>query len=49
MLPRILSDLHGHILELFHGAGVQIMSPHYMADPATPKIPAVDAARDPAA
>lgn len=43
---RIYSELHAHILDCFHEAGVEIMSPHYRATrdgntralpPATPK------------
>lgn len=30
-MPRIYSDLHKHILEVFNEAGVEILSPHYMA------------------
>lgn len=39
--PRaeVMSLLHANIQDAFHGAGVQIMSPHYFADPASPKIP----------
>jgi small-conductance mechanosensitive channel len=37
----VLSDVHAAILERFHAAGVQIMSPHYRSDPATVKIPPV--------
>ncbi|WP_172292689.1 mechanosensitive ion channel family protein [Pseudoruegeria sp. HB172150] len=40
-LPRILSELRSHILDVFHAAGVQIMSPHYEGDPETLKIPEV--------
>ena len=29
--PRIYSELHGNILDAFHGAGVEITSPHYRA------------------
>jgi small-conductance mechanosensitive channel len=35
----ILGRLHEAIQDRFHAAGVQIMSPHYMADPAAPKVP----------
>jgi small-conductance mechanosensitive channel len=34
----VLSDLHAHIQDAFNEAGVQIMSPHYEADPAAPKV-----------
>jgi small-conductance mechanosensitive channel len=33
------SELNRQIQEAFHTAGVQIMSPHYIADPAQPKLP----------
>jgi small-conductance mechanosensitive channel len=36
----LLSRLHEAIQDRFREAGVQIMSPHYRSDPATPKIPA---------
>lgn len=35
----ILGRLHAEIQDQFQAAGVQIMSPHYEADPAAPKIP----------
>jgi small-conductance mechanosensitive channel len=35
---RVLSDLHANIQDLFNEYGVQIMSPHYIADPAKPQI-----------
>lgn len=42
-LPRpraeVMSALNANIQDAFHGAGVQIMSPHYFGDPASPKIP----------
>ena len=34
----VLSALHAHIQDVFNEAGVQIMSPHYEADPAAPKL-----------
>lgn len=34
----MLSQLHGHIQDLFNESGVQIMSPHYEADPAQPVL-----------
>jgi small-conductance mechanosensitive channel len=39
--PRaeVMSALHAAIQDAFHAAGVQIMSPHYFGDPASPKIP----------
>jgi small-conductance mechanosensitive channel len=38
--PRaeVLSALHANILDVFNEHGVQIMSPHYLNDPASPKI-----------
>ncbi len=37
-LPRIRSDLHANIQDVFNEYGVQIMSPAYEADPATAKV-----------
>ena len=39
--PRaeVLSALHANIQDVFAERGVQIMSPHYLGDPATEKIP----------
>ncbi len=37
--PKILSDLHENILDVFNENGVQIMTPSYEADPDEPKIP----------
>lgn len=37
----IMSALHVEIQTAFHDAGVQIMSPHYIADTAEPKLPPV--------
>ncbi|MFL6570523.1 MAG: mechanosensitive ion channel family protein [Burkholderiales bacterium] len=34
----LLNRLHGHIQDVFNEHGVQIMSPHYMADPAAPQV-----------
>lgn len=34
----ILHDLHSRIQDNFNKAGVQIMSPHYVGDPAEPKV-----------
>jgi small-conductance mechanosensitive channel len=34
---EVLSDLNGHIQDAFNEHGVQIMSPHYLADPPTAK------------
>lgn len=38
--PRaeVLSALHAHIQDVFNEHGVQIMSPHYLGDPAQPKL-----------
>jgi small-conductance mechanosensitive channel len=38
--PRaeVMSELHANIQDAFNAAGVQIMSPHYFADPAAPKV-----------
>lgn len=33
-----LSQLHGHIQDVFNENGVQIMSPHYRGDPAEPQV-----------
>ncbi|HEX7990576.1 MAG TPA: mechanosensitive ion channel family protein [Stenotrophomonas sp.] len=35
---QILSELHANIQDAFNAAGVQIMSPNYIADPELPKI-----------
>ncbi len=37
-MPRIYSELHGHILDVFNEYGVAIMTPHYTGDPEEPKI-----------
>jgi small-conductance mechanosensitive channel len=37
-LPRIYSELHANIQDVFNENGVQIMSPAYVADPETPKL-----------
>ncbi len=39
-LPRaeVISRLHANIQDVFNEHGVQIMSPHYMADPSTDKV-----------
>jgi len=34
---QVLSQLHANIQDVFNEYGVQIMSPHYMADPGEPK------------
>jgi len=42
LLPKILSDLHRNIVDVFNENGVQIMTPSYMADPEELKIPTQD-------
>ena len=39
----VISALHSAILDQFNEHGVQIMSPHYFGDPATPKVVPKDA------
>lgn len=39
LLPRILSDLHYNIIDVFNENGVQIMTPAYETDPDELKIP----------
>lgn len=39
---RILSDLHQRIQDAFHGAGLQIMSPHFEAQPSQAVLPPAD-------
>lgn len=34
----VLNQLHGHIQDVFNEHDVQIMSPHYMSDPAAPQV-----------
>ena len=41
-LPRLESDLHANILDVFNENRVQIMTPSYMADPEIPKIAPTD-------
>ena len=38
-IPQLLSELHSHILDIFHANGVQIMTPSYESDPEQAKIP----------
>jgi small-conductance mechanosensitive channel len=33
-----MSQLHGHVQDVFNENGVQIMSPHYRADPPEPQV-----------
>ncbi len=35
---QVLSDLHANIQDVFNEHGVQIMSPHYLGDPAENKV-----------
>jgi small-conductance mechanosensitive channel len=35
---KVITDLHGAIQDSFNRHGVQIMSPHYLQDPAKPKV-----------
>ena len=37
-VPRSLTALHANIQDVFNEYGVQIMSPHYMGDPAVEKV-----------
>ncbi len=41
-LPKIMSDLHENIVDVFNENGTQIMTPSYIADPPEPKIAAVE-------
>ena len=34
----MLDELHAHIQDVFNEHGVQIMSPHYLADPPQPQV-----------
>jgi small-conductance mechanosensitive channel len=36
--PRAIANLHRHVQDVFNEHGVQIMSPHYVADPPAPKV-----------
>ena len=36
--PQVLSALHGNIQDAFNASGVQIMSPHFFAQPAEPVV-----------
>jgi small-conductance mechanosensitive channel len=36
--PIVLSELHGHIQDIFNEHGVQIMSPHFMMQPTQPVV-----------
>jgi small-conductance mechanosensitive channel len=37
-----LAALHANVQDLFNEYGVQIMSPHYLGDPAAPKVVPAD-------
>jgi len=37
-MPKLYSDLHANIQDVFNEHGVQIMSPHYIADTESPKV-----------
>ena len=37
-MPQLYAELHRNILDLFNEHGVQIMTPAYETDPATPKV-----------
>ena len=37
-MPQLYAELHRNILDLFNEYGVQIMTPAYETDPATPKV-----------
>ena len=39
---EVVTNLHANIQDVFNEHGVQIMSPHYLADPAAPKVVPVD-------
>ncbi len=41
-LPKIRSDLHQNIVEVFNENQTQIMTPSYIADPEEPKIPVTE-------
>jgi small-conductance mechanosensitive channel len=36
--PRAIANLHRHVQDVFNEYGVQIMSPHYVADPPAAKV-----------
>jgi small-conductance mechanosensitive channel len=35
---EVMTNLHANVQDVFNEHGVQIMSPHYLTDPATPKV-----------
>jgi small-conductance mechanosensitive channel len=39
IMPKIMSDLHSNIIDVFNENSVQIMTPSYIADTEIPKIP----------
>jgi small-conductance mechanosensitive channel len=45
-LPRLESDLHANILDVFNENRVQIMTPSYIADPEVPKIAPISDAKE---
>jgi small-conductance mechanosensitive channel len=40
IMPKMMSDLHSNIIDVFNENNVQIMTPSYIADTDIPKIPA---------
>lgn len=42
IMPKIMSDLHSNIIDVFNENNVQIMTPSYIADTDVPKIPTQD-------
>jgi small-conductance mechanosensitive channel len=45
-IPRLKSDLHANILDVFNANQVQIMTPSYIADPEVPKIAPIDSVKE---
>ena len=45
-LPRLESDLHANILDVFNENQVQIMTPSYIADPEVPKVAPMSDAKE---
>jgi small-conductance mechanosensitive channel len=45
-LPRLESDLHANILDVFNENQVQIMTPSYIADPEAPKVAPMSDAKE---
>jgi len=48
-MPLLYSELHQNIQDAFNEYGVQIMSPHYVADPESAKIVPQERWREPPA